>query len=57
VKSVIVYGSAKDMPFMQPGRDSLGKEAIAYGKNPVGPSQFARTVDVFGRAEQSLIAS
>lgn len=30
MKVVIIYGSANDQAFMQPGRDYLDKEAVAY---------------------------
>jgi 5-(carboxyamino)imidazole ribonucleotide mutase len=30
MKAVIIYGSANDMAFMQPGRDYLEKEKVAY---------------------------
>lgn len=30
MKIVIIYGSASDQAFMQPGRDYLDKEAVAY---------------------------
>ncbi len=30
MKVVIIYGSANDKPFMQPGRDYMEKEGVAY---------------------------
>ena len=30
MKVVIIYGSASDQAFMQPGRDYLDKEQVAY---------------------------
>lgn len=30
MKVIIIYGSANDKPFMQPGRDYLEKENVAY---------------------------
>ena len=30
MKVIIIYGSANDKPFMQPGRDYLEQESIAY---------------------------
>ena len=30
MKVIIIYGSANDKPFMQPGRDYLDKEKLAY---------------------------
>lgn len=30
MKVIIIYGSANDKPFMQPGRDYLDKENVAY---------------------------
>ena len=47
MKVVIIYGSANDLAFMQPGRDYLDKEKVAYEEQVLSAHRNLPELDAF----------